>query len=303
MSFSPSQYQLSKKFNTTSVICYTLFGIVIAILYGKLYLTISHYLPIVLLNIILSFITIFVLSLIANILAKKAKIRNNTVKFLMAFLICLFAYYSNICAFEVKLYPWLDLSYIDLFLLPNIVYDIMFYDILPNHEIGFTKELYSVAISGVFLNIIYLVELGIFLLPALIVVNIKYYFCENCQKWYENTIFYSFSDETLESNISKSINGNYVYALSQITLYADIEALISQLNSSNDDVFIIKYLHFRCPGCQQKSIINIEKNILKIKRGEEEHGFIPAPAFNGTLVKDTYIDNRTDALFASQTGT
>jgi hypothetical protein len=292
MSFFTRQYEFSQKYNLFLAIFYTLIGIFIAILFGIADAIVCCLSPFILINVLIAYITALGLSMTAYLLIRKAKVRNNIVNFLMTFFICLFAFYSSIWAFEVGVLEIDVMSSIQLFFSPTVVYGIMLHIIIPLREMTIAKGLGSGEIFDVLTAIIYFIIVIIFFYPAYTAFKIKGYYCEDCQVWYLYYTFFSFSDETLESNIVNCFNGNYSDVLSNTKLYFDIEQLSGQVHSPVINSKIIEYLYCQCPQCQQKSIINIKKIFLN----KTSNKVATRAASNGTLVKDTYIDDKTDSL-------
>lgn len=115
MSSTVSHYQLSHKFNPLLTIVFTIIGIFVAIALGIIYSIISYYSPFVIIDIGLVVVMGLTLAYLASFLAKAAKVRNTMVNFFMAFFICLFAYYSSVCGFEVGLFSGDFTDYINCF--------------------------------------------------------------------------------------------------------------------------------------------------------------------------------------------
>jgi hypothetical protein len=291
MSFSGNQYQFSQKYDLLPAISYTLVGIFFAILLGILDTIICAHLPkidfslnvyVVLFNFFVVGVTSWILRVISCLLARKAKVRNKIVNFLMTFVICLFCFYSSVFALLVD-FRVVGLTYsIQLFLSPVVIFGLMFKTIMFYGEM----LIYG---SPLFILIILFI-------PAFMALKIKGYYCEDCQVWYSTYMFFSFNNGTLESNINNSINGSYADALSDVVLCPDANILPELNDYKIGNRNIIKYIYCRCPKCQRKSIINIDKRVLtKSKQGVGVSGIS-----RGILVKDTYIDNKTDLLFRHQ---
>lgn len=296
MSFTISHYQSSQKFNSVLTLVFFLVGIIAAIILGIIYSVISYYSPIILLNIVLVVGLGLALVVITTQFAKLAKVRNTLVKFVMGFFFCLFAYYSSVCAFEISLLSGNPLDYVELFLSPFAVCDIMFIFILPNREIAITKGSTTSNISGFVLVILYFIEFLLFFCPSIVALKIDDYYCEDCQVWYQKYRFFSSSTQNLESNITNNVTGSYADVLSQLTFFSTKKGFASQVDQSADSLDILVYHYCQCPKCQQKSILSIHKNLLeKGKKGQEFKLFR-----KGILVENAYIDNKTDALFVQQ---
>lgn len=296
MSFTVSHYQSSQKFNLVLTLGFFLVGIIAAIILGIIYSVISYYSPIMLLNIVIVVGLGLALGIITTQFAKLAKVRNTVVKFVMGFFFCLFAYYSRVCAFEISLLSGDPLDYVELFLSPFSVFDIMFNVILPNREIAITKGSTTSNISCFVLAILYFIEFLLFFCPLIVVLKIDDYYCEDCQVWYQKYRFFSSSIQNLESNITNNITGSYADVLSQLTFFSAKKGFASQVDQSADSLDILVHHYSKCPKCQQKSILSIYKNLLeKGKKGQEFKLFR-----KGILVENAYIDNKTDALFVQQ---
>ena len=294
MSFSVSYYQSSKKYDPLLTIGFTLLGILVAIVLGIIYSVISYYSPIILLKIGLVVVPGLALVRIINQFAKLAKVRNTVVKFVMGFFFCLFAYYSSVCAFEISLFSDDPLDYVELFLSPLKVFDIMFNVILPNREIVIANGSTAIHVSGFILAILYFIEFFSFFCPLTLKIKIDYY-CEDCQVWYKKYSFFSSSVQNLESDITNNVAGSYAHVLSQLTFFSTKKELNSQVDESVDRLDVLSYQYCQCPKCQQKSILTIEKYLLE--KGEKGYNL---RSFEGILVEDAYIDNKTDALFVQQ---
>ena len=296
MSFTVSHYQSSQKFNLVLTLGFFLVGIIAAIILGIIYSVISYYSPIMLLNIVLVVGLGLALAVITTQFAKLAKVRNTLVKFVMGFFFCLFAYYSSVCAFEISLLSGNPLDYVELFLSPFAVCDIMFNVILSNREIAITKGSTTSNISGFVLAILYFIEFLLFFCPLIVALKIDDYYCEDCQVWYQKYRFFSSSIQNLESNITNNVTSSYADVLSQLTFFSTKKGFASQVDQSADSLDILVYHYCQCPKCQQKSILSIYKNLLeKGKKGQEFKLFR-----KGILVENAYIDNKTDALFVQQ---
>ena len=296
MSFTVSHYQSSQKFNSVLTLVFFLVGIIAAIILGIIYSVISYYSPIILFNIVLVVGLVLALAVITTQFAKLAKVRNTLVKFVMGFFFCLFAYYSSVCAFEISLLSGNPLDYVELFLSPFAVCDIMFNVILSNREIAITKGSTTSNISGFVLAILYFIEFLLFFCPLIVALKIDDYYCEDCQVWYQKYRFFSSSTQNLESNITNNVTGSYADVLSQLTFFSAKKGFASQVDQSADSLDILVYHYSQCPKCQQKSILSIHKNLLeKGKKGQQFKLFR-----KGILVENAYIDNKTDALFGQQ---
>ena len=293
MSLTVSYYQSSKKYDPLLTIGYTLAGILAAIVLGIIYSFISYISPIVVINIALVGGMGFTLAYITNNLAKLAKVRNTIVHLCMAFFICLFAYYSSICTFEINFMSLGPKSYIKLFFKPFTVCDLMFNGILPIHKIIISKGANTGYISGSMLKIIYLIELLAFFYPLLAAFKFNEYFCEDCRVWYRKFRFFSYSNENLESNITSLVTNNYAGVLLQSTLYVNEKLLASEVDKSTKTIDVLEYQYCQCPQCKQNSIFSIEKKKLMRKNKKE---FDLRDVKKGILVKNVYIDDETNEL-------
>lgn len=296
MSSTVSHYQLSQKFNPLLTIIFTIIGIFVAIVLGIIYSIISYYSPFVIIDIGLVVVMGLTLAYLASFLAKAAKVRNTMVNFFMAFFICLFAYYSSVCGFEVGLFSGDFTDYIELFFSPFTVVDIMFDEILPYREIPITRKSNTSHISGLMLGVVYLIELLVFFYPLIVSFHIDDYYCEDCQAWYKKYQFFSLSNESLETKLSANLTGSYADALSQTTFYTDTKGIVNQVDQSAGNIDVLEYQYCQCPKCRQKSILTIEKKLLKKDKKEYELKGVS----DGFIVQDAYIDNKTDALFEKE---
>lgn len=296
MESSLNHYQFSQKFNLALTIVLTFIGIIAAIVLGIIYSIISSYSPLIIIDAGIVIGMAYILTFISGKFTKLAKIRNVKVNFLMTFFLCLFAYYSSIVTFETII---LGMDYFNssLFFSPWKVVDIMMNDIIPYREITITKGKMSRGqISGIFLIILYLIEMAIFFIPAFFALCINDYFCENCQTWYSKSTLSSFSDSTLESQILNNQQGNYADVLSNIVFYKNEDDLINNVDRNIEQQDALFYFYCQCPKCHQKSILTIEKK--QLKKGDK--GFEVKDAPDPILVDAIFIDNKTEALFESQ---
>lgn len=295
MSSTNEYYQFSNKFNLGSTILLTLIGIFVAIILGVVYAIISHFSPLILIDIGLLVGMYSLIVVLQTHLSQIAKIRNVKINILMTFLICLFAYYSNLVTFEVLLFDTNYLSnWISLFLSPIDTITILINEIIPYREITITKGSSEGSISGLGLAGVYLVEFIGFLCPILAALSIEDAFCEDCQTWYKKYFFYSLSNEELENNINSSRVGSYADALANVELQKDIRDLLVQ--KTDDQMPMLNYEYCQCPKCQHKSILTITKKMLKqTKKGPEVED-----VSDGILVNQAFIDNQTDQLFSTK---
>lgn len=296
MNTSTEHYQFSNKFNLGSTIVLTLLGIFVAILLGVVYAIISHFSPLILIDIGLIVGMCYVIIMLQSNLSQLAKIRNVKINILMTFLICLFAYYSNLVTFEVLLFDTHYLSnWISLFLSPIDTITLLIDDIIPYREITITKGSSSKgSISGMLLAGVYLIEFLVFFYPILTALFIEDAFCEDCQTWYKKYFFHSLSSEELENNINNSRVGNYADALANVELQKDIRDLL--VKKTDDKMSMLNYEYCQCPKCQQKSILTITKKMLKqTDKGPEVEG-----VNDGILVNQAYLDHQTDQLFSTK---
>lgn len=298
MNLSNSQYQLSKKFQLIPTILFTVVGIFIAIFLGVLYSTISSFSPLILLDIGLAVGMAWVLIAITSNLTKLAKVRNELVSFLMALIICLFAYYSATVTFELLIFD-MDYEYwLDLFLSPVTVFDIIISDIIPNRVITITKgsSKSGLEISGILLGIVYLVELIVFLWPAAVALNMDDCFCEDCQKWYSKFNFYSASDDSLVTNINTCQSGHYADVLSQVVFYKNLNELVQQFDPTPEEITGLNYIYCQCPNCHERNLLSILK--IKLKKNKKEYEAVTDS--DSILVNNNYIDAKTDEIFQTQ---
>ena len=295
MNTSTEHYQFSNKFNLGSTIVLTLLGIFVAIILGVVYAIISRFSPLILIDIGLLVGMCYLIIMLQSNLSQLAKIRNVKINILMTFLICLFAYYSNLVTFEVLLFDTNYLSnWISLFLSPIDTITILIDDIIPYREITITKGSSSKgSISGMLLAGVYLVEFLVFFYPILTVLFIEDAFCEDCQTWYKKYFFYSLSNEELEDNINNSRVGSYANALANVDFHKDTKDIVT---TTGESVSLLNYEYCQCPKCQQKSVLTITKKMLKhTDKGPQVEG-----VSDGILVNQAYIDQQTDHLFLSQ---
>ncbi|QYN44615.1 hypothetical protein GYM75_07100 [Gilliamella sp. ESL0441] len=295
MNTSTEHYQFSNKFNLGSTIVLTLLGIFVAIILGVVYAIISRFSPLILIDIGLLVGMCYLIIMLQSNLSQLAKIRNVKINILMTFLICLFAYYSNLVTFEVLLFDTNYLSnWISLFLSPIDTITILIDDIIPYREITITKGSSSKgSISGMLLAGVYLVEFLVFFYPILTVLFIEDAFCEDCQTWYKKYFFYSLSNEELEDNINNSRVGSYANALANVDFHKDTKDIVT---TTGESVSLLNYEYCQCPKCQQKSVLTITKKMLKhTDKGPQVEG-----VSDGILVNQAYIDQQTDHLFSSQ---
>lgn len=298
MNLSNSQYQLSKKFQLIPTILFTVVGIFIAIFLGVLYSIISSFSPLILLDIGLAVGMAWVLTTITSNLTKLAKVRNELVSFLMALIICLFAYYSATVTFELLIFD-MDYEYwLDFFLSPVTVFDIIISDIIPNRVITITKgsSKSGIEISGILLGIVYLVELIVFLWPAAVALNMDDCFCEDCQKWYSKFNFYSASDDSLVTNINTCQSGHYADVLSQVVFYKNLNELVQQSEPTPEEITGLNYIYCQCPNCHERNLLSILK--IKLKKNKKEYEAVTDS--DSILVNNNYIDAKTDEIFQTQ---
>ncbi|MCX8600859.1 MULTISPECIES: hypothetical protein [unclassified Gilliamella] len=298
MNLSNSQYQLSKKFQLIPTILFTVVGIFIAIFLGVLYSIISSFSPLILLDIGLAVGMAWVLTTITSNLTKLAKVRNELVSFLMALIICLFAYYSATVTFELLIFD-MDYEYwLDFFLSPVTVFDIIISDIIPNRVITITKgsSKSGLEISGILLGIVYLVELIVFLWPAAVALNMDDCFCEDCQKWYSKFNFYSASDDSLVTNINTCQSGHYADVLSQVVFYKNLNELVQQSEPTSEEITGLNYIYCQCPNCHERNLLSILK--IKLKKNKKEYEAVTDS--DSILVNNNYIDAKTDEIFQTQ---
>lgn len=296
MNFTTMQYQFSQKYQLGTTIIFTFIGIILGVILGILYSVISSVSPMIIIDICLLFVLILVLTKINEISCKLAKIRNAKVNMLMAFIISLFTYYSSIVTFEIILFDLSPYAWLELFISPTSVVDMMVNLIIPYREITIYKRSAQAEISGIFLVLLYIIEFLFFIVPPIFKARkIKDYYCEDCQSWYKKLIFLSFSDDKLISNISNSSTGDYAVALSQVKFYREIKEIIKQLDpKSNEDVGVLQYQYCQCSNCRNNSILNV----IKMKKKKEKKGITYQLDSKSTLVKDTYINSRTDQVFS-----
>lgn len=297
MNFVAKQYQFSQKYQIGTTLMFVIVGIIVGIVIGIAYSVISSYSPIIIIDIGLILGLVFVLIKINTFFCKKAKSRNAKVNMLLAFITAFFAYYSNIVTFESILLGLSPYTWLELFLSPHDVIDIMVNGVIPNREITITKGSSKIEISGIFLILLYVVEFVLFIIPSVVSARkIEDYYCEDCQSWYNKFKFFSFSDDKLISNISNSSVGNYADALSGVKFYKEILEIIQQIDpKSDEEVGVLQFQYCQCPNCHKNSILSI----IPMKQKKEKKKIIFEDDPSLILVKDTYIDNQTDQLFSS----
>lgn len=297
MNFAAKQYQFSQKYQIGTTLMFIIVGIIVGIIIGIAYSVISSYSPFIIIDIGLILGLVFVLIKINTFFCKKAKSRNAKVNMLLAFITALSAYYSSIVTFEIILLGLTPYEWLELFFSPHYVIDIMVNSIIPYREITITKSASKIEISGIVLILLYVVEFVLFIVPSVVSARkMEDYYCEDCQSWYKEFKFFSFSDDKLISNIGNTSVGNYADALSGVKFYKHILEIIQQIDpKSDEEVGVLQFQYCQCPNCHKNSILSI----IPMKQKKEKKKIFFVDDSSLILVKDTYIDNRTDQFFSS----
>lgn len=296
MNLSTQYYQSSQKFQFSTIVLFLIIGLLIGTLVGCVYAVLSSLSPMIILDMLLIIGLVLVLSQLTHKLTRLAKSRNYKVNMVVAFFISLSAYYASLITFEILVFDLPVYTWFELFIDPIFVVDVIFEDILPNRVITITgnSSRSGIGVSGIFLAIVYLIELIIFFLPVFFARKVDY-FCEKCDIWYKKFIFFSFIDDKLLSNITTSQLGHYSDALAQVELYKSDKALTPLIAAETKQIEILNYHYCQCPNCRQNSILNLNKMMLK----KEKKRFVLKKVNKGELLCDVYIDSRTDQLFTT----
>ena len=295
MDFQRDQYKLSQKFSFTLTILYTFIGIILAVMIGIVFSVITYYLGLRIIELALFIVVSAILQIISKKLARLAKVRNNTINFLMCLTMCCFTYYTIVCGFEYALLSFEFDSFWGLVLSPKMVIKIML-DFILLYPFVMCDPILTPSIASFYIvYTILALEVIIIFLPAFFALKINDYYCEYCQKWYKKYQFLSPSTDQLQFELTKSYTGSYANALVNLPFYTPflLFGLSERANVIMNNPNILIYVYCQCLSCKRNSILSIEKAVLK----REKEYFVTNKVPNPILVKNVYIDEQTDLLF------
>ena len=138
-------------------------------------------------------------------------------------------------------------------------------------------------ISGIFLQICYLIEFVVFMVSA--IANRKpEYFSEEHQCFYTPVEVYVEKNETFDEAFEKSHRGNYNF-LSKMAIHHTPNEIMLEQNAK-----IVKLDFNYCEGGKDDSILTMTEGKLKIDKKKNERSF----SGGKKLIKDMYVNVETE---------
>lgn len=266
-----AHYVSSGKINLPRTILGLLFGIACAVFIGVGYGWAMDLIPFLIVN---AFVLIFAVAFIFIVslgVVRIGMIRNNAVKFICVFIVCIVAWYSQ-WAYTSQYHFWKSLPKVG-----EVLGDI--FNWAETHELSISRGFSSrngAGITGLGLLVLYFIELLLFLSPALLVFKLMNdYFCEPCGKFNENKDFYV--RDLDESKIPAAEQSGDFGFVSEAKSNTAVPAILGK-------AWQVEYAH--CPQCLQNGVINIRNgNVEKDKKGK--------PFFNNSkrLVRHTLVSS------------
>ena len=274
-------YVTSGKFEFPKVIIATLAGIVATSILGVIYAVISEFNPFIYLQILVLAGLFIALSFIIKKILRFAKSRNIIVNLIVGLIICFFAWYAHWCFYYMQ-YAY-DMSLLAAFFNPIQTVDfIIEFSEARTITVGRGGSSGS-AISGILLQICYLIEFAVFMASA--VANRKpEYFSEEHQCFYTPVEAFVEKNETFDEAFAKAPRGYYNF-LSQVEVYQTPNEIMLEQNAK-----IVKLDFNYCEGGKDDSILTMTEGKLKIDKKKNEHSF----SGGKKLVKDMYVNAETE---------
>ena len=275
-------YVASGKFEFPKVIMATFAGIVAASVLGVIYAVISEYNPFIYLQILVLAGLFIALSFIIGKILRFAKSRNAMINLVVGLIVCFFAWYAHWCLYYTQ-YAY-DMNFFAAFFNPVETFQFI-KDFSEARSITISRSGRSSGsdISGIFLQICYLIEFAVFMASS--IANRKPdYFSEEHQCFYTPIEAYVEKNDAFDEAFEKAHRGNYNF-LSQMEIYPTPNDILLEQNAK-----IVKLEFNYCEGGKDDSILTMTEGKLKIDKKKNERSF----SSGKKLVKDIYVNEATD---------
>ena len=275
-------YVPSGKFEFPKVTIATLVGIVATSILGVIYAVISEFNPFIYLQFLVLAGLFIALSFIIQKILRFAKSRNVVVNLIVGLIICFFAWYAHWC-FYCTQYVY-DMNFFAAFFNPVETFQfIKDFSEARSITISRTGRSSGSDISGIFLQICYLIEFVVFMASS--IVNRKpNYFSEEHQCFYTPIEAYVEKNEAFDNAFDKAPRGCYNF-LSQVEIYPTPNDILLEQNAK-----IVKLEFNYCEGGKDDSILTMTEGKLKIDKKKNEHSF----SAGKKLINGIYVNEETD---------
>ncbi|MBN9295337.1 MAG: hypothetical protein J0G96_15270 [Flavobacteriia bacterium] len=274
-----TNYSFSGKFEFPRLLIGTLIGIAVAIGLGALYGFLSDLNPIIYLNILIIAVIAACIAGSIKIVSEFGKNRNVTVNIIIGLLFGIVAWYSGWCFYLAK---YFGINFFSALFQPVSSIDfIILFSKFQSISIGrFGRSSGSLQLSGIVLQLFYLVEFAIFLIPVFIVKKPSYYNEELNRFYKEDQRFAIVTDEFL-NKFNEALPGQYKF-LNELTFYKKIKDLPAM---GGAPAIELEFNHL--DGVNDHGILTLKKGTVKIDKKNVDL------QKTKVLVKDVYIDQET----------
>ena len=275
-------YVASGKFEFPKVIIATLVGIVATSILGVIYAVISEINPFIYLQILVLAGLFIALSFIIRKILRFAKSRNVMVNLIVGLIICFFAWYAHWCFYYVK-YAY-DMSFLAAFFNPVGTFQfIKDFSEVRTITISNAGRSNGPEISGIFLQICYLIEFAVFMYTSFAHRKPEY-FSEEHQCFYTPVEVYVEKNEAFDEAFDKAPRGNYNF-LSKIEIYHTPNEIMLEQGAK-----IVKLEFNHCEGGKDDSILTMIEGKLKVEKKKKERSF----SSGKKLIEGIYVNEATD---------
>ncbi|MFN8287300.1 MAG: hypothetical protein U0V74_11125 [Chitinophagales bacterium] len=274
-------YEASGKFDLPKVIIYTLIGSAFSIGLGLLYGLITEIDPLIYLNLLVLLGTAALLAGITVLVRQGSHSRNTGVNLLVCFILCFTAWYAQWVYYFNMQYEDGILSSLAQ---PGHVLRFAF-DYADGRTISIGRFGSSgLPLSGGALQIIYLIEFCVFMMPIYFAYKVKDFYCEACSVFYSELVGYVDSNEEFGRCVSMASGGDYRF-FEKVKIKKGLEALETD-PAQKQTVYKLDYRF--CPKCGLNSVLEISSATLQYDdKGKREL------KDENVLVEDTYVEERT----------
>ncbi len=274
-------YVASGKFEFSKVFTSAFVGVVVACVLGVVYAFISELNPFIYLNVLVLIGLVYAMSFIIQKVALYGKSRNIMVNIIVGLVVCFFAWYAHWCFYFAK---YGEMNYFSVFFHPVEAFEYLgFFAENRVISVGKAGRSSNTDVSGIVLQICYVIEFGAFMWAA--IANRKpAYYSEKNNCLYTSVQCYAEANDFFKQSFEKATPGNYAF-LSLMDLYPKTDGLPLQ---HNDKIVQLDF-HF-CDEGEDNSILTITEGKLKIDKKKNERNF----SSGKKLVKDIYVNAETD---------
>lgn len=278
-----TNYSFSGKFEFTRLLIGTLIGIAVAVGLGALYGFLSDLNPIIYLNIIITLVIAACIAGSIKIVSEFGKNRNVVVNIVIGILFGIVAWYSGWCFYLSKYFGinffsalFQPLSSIDLIILFSKFQSISI------GKIGMSSD-NGLKLSGILLQLFYLGEFAIFMVPVFMVRKPSFY-NEELHRFYKEDKLFAIVTDEFSHKFNETLPGQYKF-FNELTFYKKIKDLPA-INGASAIELDFNYLD----GINDHGILTLKKGTLKIDRKNVDL------KKKQILVKDVYINQETLAV-------